>query len=69
MLLFLTETQGSALSELLYQAITDLGYEISAADDNRYRAELISRRQTIHDVADALLAAGETEDAGIGRRP
>ena len=69
MLLFLTEAQGSALSDLLYQAITDLGYEISAADDNRYRAELIGRRQTIHDVADALLAAGETEDAGIGRRP
>ena len=68
MLLFLTEAQGSALSELLYQAITDLGYEISAADDNRYRAELIGRRQTIHDVADALLAAGEAEDAGIGRR-
>ncbi len=68
MLLFLTEAQGSALSDLLYQAITDLGYEISAADDNRYRAELIGRRQTIHDVADALLAAGEAEDAGIGRR-
>ncbi len=67
MLLFLTQAQGAALSDLLNQAIADLGYEISAADDNRYRADLIQRRQTIHDVADALLAAGEMAEAEVGR--
>lgn len=67
MLLFLTQAQASALSDLLHQAVTDLGYEIAAADDNRYRADLIEQRQTLHDVVDALLAAGEEAEAGLGR--
>lgn len=59
MLLFLTDEQAWELSVLLDQFLRDLSYEIAAADDSRWRVDLMRRRQTVHDVVDALDAAAE----------
>ncbi|HET9077586.1 MAG TPA: hypothetical protein VFN68_11700 [Acidimicrobiales bacterium] len=67
MLLFLTDEQASELVFLLDQAIRDLSYEIAATDDNVWRVDLMRRRQTVHDVVDALAAAEEATADVPGR--
>lgn len=55
----LSDEQADELRDLLDQVLGDLGYEISATDNARFRSGLRTRRTTIVEIRELLGAGGE----------